>query len=357
MSNRTCFSLLALGTCCSVLFSPVLRAWGEEGHRMVNELALAALPPDFPNFVRAPENATRVVYLANVPDRWRNVDPYLKQVGGAWVDHFLDIEQLPDAGLDPTKVPSMRLDFALVFAAGRIANAQKFPPVDPATNSDHTKEWPGFAPWVIAEWYHRLRSAFGYLKAYEELGGTPEEMANARADIIYAMGLMGHYVGDCAQPLHTTTHHRGWVGPNPNGYSTWTGIHSWIDSGFIIKAGVKSADLLPRVKPAQAIALGTRDDGRDPFFVVAMDYIIAQHSQVEPLYKLEKAGKLGHDDQPITPDGRAFIEARLLVGGEMLARIWVTAWKNASPDPYLRTELARRMAPPPATATPTKSKP
>ena len=39
------------------------------------------------------------------------------------------------------------------------------------------------------------------------------------------MGVMGHYVGDCAQPLHTTKHHNGWVGENPHGYTTWPGLH------------------------------------------------------------------------------------------------------------------------------------
>jgi hypothetical protein len=351
---RTRLIAFAFAAFCATSITPALRAWGEEGHKMVNQLALASLPADFPAFVRAPENATRVIYLANIPDRWRNADPFLKQVGGAWVDHFLDLEQLPEAGLDPKKVPSLRLDFALVFAAGRIAHAKNFPAIDPATNADHTKEWPGFAPWAIAEWYHKLRSAFGYLKAFEEMGGTPEEIANAKADALYAMGVMGHYIGDCAQPLHTTNSHNGWVGPNPNGYTTWPGFHSWIDSGFINKAGVKPAELLPRVKTAEPFALGPREDGRDPFFVVAMDYIIAQHVQVEPLYKLEKAALLGHGEQPITNEARAFFADRLLTGADMLARVWVTAWKNASPDTYLRTALTRRNAPP---AQPKKSNP
>jgi hypothetical protein len=336
----------------SLVVPHLVHAWGDEGHRMVNQLALAALPKDFPEFARAPGNAERVVFLANVPDRWRNADPYLKQVGGAWEDHFLDIEQLPLAGLDPKTVPSLRLNFALVFAAGRAAHSEKFAAIDPATNLDHTKEWAGFAPWGMAEGFHRLRAAFGYLKAFEELGGTPDEIANAKADVVYAMGVLGHYVGDCAQPLHTTMHHNGWVGPNPNGYSTWPGFHAWIDSGFITKAGITPPDLLPRMKPAEPLALGVREDGRDPFFCAMMDYIIAQNELVEPLYKLEKAGLMGHGDQPVTPEARAFIEARLQTGADMLARVWVTAWKTAPVDTYLRTQLARRLAPAPGTTPP-----
>jgi hypothetical protein len=346
---------LALAPLCVAAIAPALHAWGDEGHQTVNRLALAALPADFPAFVREPANTQRVVFLANVPDRWRNADPFLKQSGGAWVDHFLDIEQFPMAGLDPKTVPSTRLDFALMFAAGRIAHAERFPPLDPAKNLDHTKEWPGFAPWGIAECYHRLRAAFGYLKAYEELKGTPEEIANSRADIVYWMGVMGHYVGDCAQPLHTTNSHDGWVGPNPKGYSTALGIHPWIDSGFIAKAGVKAADLIPRMKPVEAIALGPRDDGRDPFFVVAMDYIIAQNKKVEPLYELDKAKLLGQGDLPITAEARDFIEGQLIVGGDMLARVWVTAWKNAPLDTFLRTSLGKRLES--AAAAPKKSNP
>ncbi|HTI50658.1 MAG TPA: hypothetical protein VL475_06900 [Planctomycetaceae bacterium] len=331
-------------------------AWDYEGHRMVNQLALSALPKEFPAFVREPANVDRIIYLANLPDRWRNVDPWLQHSGPSWTDHFIDIEQLVDAGIDPKTVPSQRYSFALMFAAGRIAHAEKFRAIDPAKNAAHTYEWPGFSPWAITEWYQKLRSAFACLKAYEEVNGTPEEIANAKADIIYTMGVIGHYIADSAQPLHTTESHHGWFGPNPNGYTTAFAIHSWIDSGFIGKAAIKSADLAPRVKTVQALALPNPMDGRDPFFVVTMDYILASFAQVEPLYKLEKAGLLGMGDQPITPEGRAFIEGRLLRGTEMLAQVWLTAWKTAPVDTYLRTEILGKRAGG-AGPVPKKSKP
>lgn len=319
------------------------QAWDAEGHRIVNQVALYALPADFPAFARAAAATDRILHMANVPDRWRNVDPALKQVGGSWTDHFLDIEQLPDAGLDPKTVPSLRLDFALMFAAGRIAHAERFAMVDPTKNAGHTSEWPGFAPWAITENFHKLRSAFGYLKAYQEVGGTPSEIANAQADVLYAMGLLGHSVADCAQPLHTTVHHNGWVGPNPNGYTTWPRIHTWCDGGFLAKAGLKATDLQTRVTVAEPMPLPQRADDRDPLFVAVMDYILAQHAKVEPLYQLEKAGLLGNKPElPVTPEARAFFEGQLLAGGQMLARLWVTAWKSAPLDTFLREQLVRR---------------
>lgn len=323
----------------------VLHAWDYEGHRIVNQLALASLPKDFPSFVRDPAAAERIAYLAGEPDRWRNVDPWLRQAGPSWTEHFLDVEQLLFAGLDPHTVPSLRYDFALAFAAGRAAHPDKFPAIDSTKDTDHTREWCGFAPWAIAEYAAKLRSAFSYLKAFEDVGGTPEEIANAHADVVYIMGVMGHYVGDCAQPLHTTIHHNGWVGDNPNGYSTWPGFHSWIDGGFVAKAKIKSGELVPRISTAEPLALPAPEDGRDPFFVVAMDYVLVGNALVEPLYRLEKAGLLGHGEQPITTEGRAFVEGQLLRGGAMLGRIWVTAWKTAPVDTYLRTQLAKRLAP------------
>ena len=338
-----------------LLLAPAAHAWDYDGHRTVNQLALAALPVDFPVFVREPDNAERIAFLAGEADRWRNVpDLPIKQSGGSWTDHFCDLEQIPHAGLDLATLPSFRYDFAVQFAAGRAAHPENFPPIDPAKNSDHTAEWPGFAPWAITEYFERLRSAFSYLKVLEELG-RPAEIANARANVVYLMGVMGHYVGDCAQPLHTTIHHNGWVGDNPNGYSTWKNLHSWIDGGFFSKAGITTASLAPRVAPATLIPLNARPDGRDPMFVSVLDYLVAQNHLVEPLYRLEKdgkfsdelehAGKFHQDTQPVNAEGRAFIEGQLLVGGHMLGSIWLTAWKLAVPDTYLRTQLLKRPMP------------
>lgn len=329
-----------------------LSAWDYEGHRIVNQLALAGLPEDFPAFVREPANAERIAFLSGEPDRWRNVpDLPLKQSGGSWTDHFCDLEQLVDAGLDPATVSSFRYDFITAFAAGRAQHADKFPSIDPAKNSDHTREWPGFAPWAIEEYYAKIKSAFYYLKVFEELG-TPDEIANAKANALYVMGVMGHYVGDCAQPLHTTVHHNGWTGPNPNGYTTWPGFHSWIDGGFLFKAHITKEGLVSRVTPAMPLNTASRTDGRDPVFAAVMDYLIAQNRLVEPLYRLEKEGKLSDELEktdrtkahpgPVDPEGRAFVEGQLLKGGQMLAALWTTAWRNAGPDIYLRAQLLKR---------------
>lgn len=325
--------------------TPALRAWDYAGHRLVNQVALAALPSDFPSFVRTAENAERIAFLAGEADRWRNAPQDVPLQHSSSPDHYLDLEELGQAGLDLAKLPSNRYEFALQFAAGRAAHPEHFPAIDPARNLDHTREWPGFAPWAVAEYFGKLQSGFSYLKVYRELG-TPEEIANAERDIVYIMGVMGHFVGDSAQPLHATIHHHGWVGPNPNGYTTWSGIHAWIDGGLIGKAGINFSELAPRVTSAEPISLAAREDHRDPIFVAALGYLGDQNKLVEPLYQLHKAGKLGDRDQPVSEEGRAFVDRQLLSGGEMLASIWLTAWRTAPDDKFLRSFLAMRNAKP-----------
>jgi len=321
-------------------------AWDYDGHRIANEVALASLPADFPAFVRDAAKAERVAWLCSEPDRWRSgVDLPLRHVNG--VDHYLDVEALAEAGLDAATVSSFRYEFAVQFAAGRAAHPQNFPEIDPAKDSDRSRAWPGFLPWTITEYYGKLRADFSRLKVLRELG-TPDEIAQTEASIIEVMGVMGHYVADTAQPLHTTKHHNGWVGPNPSGYTTWPKFHSWIDSGFLLKAGITFADVRARVKPAEPLTLAAAADGRDPMFNAVMDYVLAQHAKMELTYQLEKAGKLNHDNRPADSEGRAFIEGCLLTGGEMLGRIWVTAWRNAAPDPYLRSQLVMKKPAAPA---------
>lgn len=329
----------------ALLASGPVQGWDHPGHRIINQLALAALPADFPAFVHAPANVARIGFLAGEPDRWSHApDAPLKHV--SWPDHFLDVDVLSDAGLDPHTVASFRYDFAVAYAAGRKAHPDKFAPINPAKNADHTQEWQGFLPWTITEYYGKLRSEFASLKVYQEVG-TPEEAANAEADVIHTMGLMGHFVGDCAQPLHTSRHHDGWVGPNPHGYTTSAvkGFHTWIDSGFIRKAGIEYAPIASRVVPAQPIPLAPGASGRDPVFDAVMDFLLAQNQLVEPLYIMEKAGQLSRgQNEIILPQSRTFFETQLLSGGEMLARIWLTAWRAAAPDTYLRGVLLRRQA-------------
>jgi hypothetical protein len=314
--------------------------WDYEGHRAVNQLALASLPKNFPAFALTPEARERITFLAGEPDRWRNSDELsLAQANGT--DHYIDMEQLDDYGLTPQNLPAFRYDFAARLAVERATHSTKFAAIDPMKNRDHTRELMGFLPWAIVENEAKLRSCFSYLKAFQDHGGTPEEISNAQQNILYIMGVMGHYVGDGSQPLHATKHHHGWVGNNPHGYSTNFSFHAWIDGGFFRKmGGIKVETLAGKVRPAKIVGDPLQ---QGDLFKQVMAYLLETEKEVEPLYQLEKEHKLTPENEKAN-EGQAFLDAQLVKGGQMLGDLWFSAWQQATEDKYLIRTLNDRKA-------------
>jgi hypothetical protein len=322
-------------------------AWDYEGHHAVNELALASLPPDFPAFALAPDTRVRIAYLAGEADRWRNemnvrngTGIALGHVNGP--DHYLDLEDIYLYDLKPETLPPLRYDFVADIVKARAAHPERFPAIDPARDSDHTRELSGFLPWAITENYEKLQSSFSTLKALQKFGGSQSDIANVQQNIIYVMGVMGHFVGDASQPLHTTKHFNGWVGDNPNNYTTDHSFHQFIDGGFFRKTGgIDVKKLSTKIQPAQKIAAVSDPNG---IFKTSVDFIVANNQLVEPLYKLEKDGKLS-DQGDAGAEGRAFLEGQLVKSGQLLGNLWYTAWATAPEDTYLERSLQQQAAP------------
>lgn len=317
-------------------------AWDYEGHRLVNQLALASLPTNFPAFARTADAQERIAFLAGEPDRWRN-SPNEEFKHATSPDHYIDVEELAVYGLKPETLSPFRYDFVAELAKARAAHPEKFPAIDPAKNADHTRELVGLLPWAINENYAKLKSEFSYLKALQEAGGTAEEIANAQANIVYTMGVMGHFVGDSTQPLHTTVHHHGWVGENPNHYPTNGTIHAWIDGGFIAKAHIENdlADMKKKIHPAQIVAWNGKPVESEQMFPAVVAFIVEQNKLVEPLYQLDKEHKLSGKDE-LGLQGKPFIEGQLEKGGQMLGDIWYSAWQQAPEDTFLKRQLEKR---------------
>src|SRR4051812_2207324 len=101
-----------------LLVAKTSSAWDYEGHRVVNQLALASLPTNFPAFVFAPQAKERVAFLAGEPDRWRNT-PDLPLQHCQEPEHFMDLEELTQLGLDAQMLPPFRYDFVSQVAAAR----------------------------------------------------------------------------------------------------------------------------------------------------------------------------------------------------------------------------------------------
>ena len=290
----------AAGLVCALAQPQAARAWGNEGHRLINRLAASTLPAGVPAFLRSEAAVNEIEYLGPEPDRWRSAaEPELSAAQAP--EHFIDLEPADALGL----LPRQRLDFeAKVFAAGE------------------RPEKIGLQPWEATEVWERLKSA---LREYRRLAAAGQDTRGVEAAAIFYAGWLGHYVGDGSQPLHTTIRYNGWTGPNPNGYTTGHQIH-WQFEGPFVAANLHEPEVRAKMTEAKAI------EG-DPFGSYVA-YMRHTNSYVEKVYQLEKAGGFVGAG---TAESREFTAERLAAGASMLRDMVYTAWLESAkpvPDPY-----------------------
>jgi len=274
-------------------------AWGAHGHMIAAKAAALALPEEMPAFFR--EAADQLAYLNPEPDRWRTdtearTDPALRD--GFNADHFIRIESVPATALS---APNRFAYLAELRAAGV-----------------EVPESVGVAPFRILELFQRLRAEFRLWRQ------APDEKTRRWIEqrIINDAGVLGHYVTDVANPLHTTMHHHGWMGDNPGGYATDREVHSRFE-GRYVQARFVHADIASLVAPTPSVL-------EDPRRAI-LQHVRASHDRVETLYQIDKRSRF--DENTTAEENRSFTAERLASGATMLRDLWWTAWvTSASPE-------------------------
>ena len=304
---------------CLLVVGSASPAWGwnAHGHRTITLLALDGLKAETPAWLRQPEIAARIASQSNEPDRWRGTRrPSINH--DANTEHYLDVEDLERYGLSLPNLPRLRYEYIKAMVMADPDRAIKY---DTAKDPDRAQEWPGFLAHAIDEHYDKLRASFNTLRILEAINDPAREFARlqARENVIYEMGILSHLVGDATQPLHTTRHHHGWVGPNPNGYTTDRGFHAYID-GRILEIHALGYEAL-KGKVTFDREINSSEPWRD--FIELLDRSFAQ---VEPLYILKRDGTLEQDP------GKEFITERLTDGASMLAALYNGAWDLSRPS-------------------------
>ena len=242
-------------------------AWGMDGHMMINRIAGANLPADVPAFLRSPAALDALEYYGPEPDRWRSpAEPELSAAQAP--EHFIDLEYADLAG----PLPRRRYDYIRALVAAK------------------------------------------------------KDTKPSECEITFLAGWLGHYVADGSQPLHTSIQYNGWVGPNPNGYTTEHQIHALFESTYV-HANVKPGDFAPLVAAAKPVVMGD-------VFNEYMAYLRHSNSLVEQTYQLDKTGAFTGAG---TPAGKAFVDRQLAAGAVELRDMIYTAWiKSAEPVPAYR---------------------
>lgn len=291
-------------------------AWGNTGHRLIGVAAVRALPDELPAFLRTPGAAAEVGELSREPDRTKGGgQPHDRERDTA---HFIDMDdsaRVMDArGMSIDALPTLKSEYdAALIAAGLEVNDA------------------GYLPYAIMDGYQQLVRDFATwraLNAAEARERDPGKRAWYREDrlrrealILRDMGYLGHYVGDGAQPHHTTIHYNGWSRdtPNPEGFTTSRQTHGQFEGAFTAR--------IARLDAVEAAMPAPRLDGFEMRPRVAT-YLKTTLAEVLPFYRLEKAGGF----REVDARGAAFATARLGAGAAELRDLYVLAWRDAADD-------------------------
>lgn len=284
-------------------------AWGNEGHVAINRVAAQKIPAAMPRFLRLAVG--EISYLGPEPDRWRSPSEFaLKNAQDP--DHFIDLERV--SWLDP--LPPGRYEFYRKLYEKR-ASILAHPDSDSSKNErpdDYLPERVGLQPYITMEVYGRLKAAF---REYRQRLATHQPTQAVQQAILFYAGWLGHYVADGSQPLHTTIQYNGWVGPNPNAYTTEHQIHGQFESAYMA-ANITAKDFAGLVKSPERL---------DDPFTRYIAYLKQSNGLVENVYALEKAGGFTGKG---SRDAFDFTTHRLAASSQMLLDLWYTAWLDSA---------------------------
>ena len=297
-------SFVAAAGAIAILGVPALLfAWGDAGHRIIGEAAALSMPPSTPAFFR--RAAKQLAYLNPEPDRWRDrgegsLDAALDR--GTAPEHFIDMEMVTPAVLDAALKARDRFGFLDTLAVAGVKGSVM-----------------GVLPFKILELSQQLRIDFRNWRA------APDSLKPwIEQRIIDDAGILGHYVADGANPLHTTIHYNGWTGANPNAYATDNRFHARFESIYV-GANVRLSDIAGRMDTLARVL--------PDFRAAIIEYLRASNPHTERLYQIDKSNPF--DVTTTAPDNRTYTLDRMTAGTRMLRDIWWTAWVTSATYPTL----------------------
>lgn len=253
--------------------------WWSGGHETVAEAAAARLPDDVPAFFR--NGGKHLAHFSVDPDRWKNRDTPLLRAAEEG-NHYLDMEDL-----DGKELPkSNRFDAMKMVYTELKKEPNKV----------------GLLPYAIIENYEKLKIGFSDYRK------SPTNTSIPMKCLVFG-GVMCHYTGDAAMPLHSTRDYDGKV--QADGTTKQKGIHAKID-GFPEKNKIT----------AEEVCRGLEAKKIDDVWAHVNKFIAESHTHVPKCYELDAAGAF---DKP-TAESRAFILARVRAGAQLTLDLWYTAW-------------------------------
>ena len=275
---------LLAGALLAVSGSPAF-AWFPAGHSLIARSAANIVPADVPSWFR--EGRSQIAHDAQDPDIHKNRGlPLMTEVEAP--RHYIDSELL--AG---NPLPEKRADFYDLCAKLNVKPGEV-----------------GELPYSLREWSERLCMDFAEARAYPN---NPY----IRAKTLVTAGVLAHYSGDCAMPLHVTLDHDG--RHLENGKSPKTGIHAKVD------------ELVERINPpASELEANQTLAPIDDIWPVINAEIASSRSHIDQTYALESLLPPATGEWTPSPQVRAFTVERARAGVNFTARLYAWAWTKSA---------------------------
>ena len=323
--NITVSFLLRLFLFSTILITGKSFAWGERGHDLITRVAvqnLRWLSNDDQALVKPFVSRDHMLaHLSNVPDIvWRA--PYMSDQDRAanFPTHFINLERVYQGVTDWDDVPLDYLQFV---------KDSKLVGLEPTQV--------GTAPWRIMQLYRELVRAL----ESSSMANTEKEFEQRVNVALLHAGLMSHFVGDLANPHHTTENYDGQL-------TGQHGLHAYFESDVVAELNMGLPQKIQEQAKQEWLNAYLHEEASrirlNPQRLV-WALLANSHTQLSRLLSLDKEFSLvtpGKD-----PDTRAerkppksvaaqyekFIEERLAIGASTLSHLWLLAWKEAgSPD-------------------------
>ncbi len=310
-------------------------AWGERGHdliaRVASRLVMERAPEDdgFAPIFFYKEHV--LGHLANVPDIvWRAMGKEIEDENGP--THYVDLEFVepkarPELKDMPLTVAALEAKMKALCAAPR--DGFKCPP-------EPTVKTSGSAPFRVQQLWKLMTGALA--KAKDAKG---KELNAAVDEALLYGGVMAHFVGDLANPWHTTDDY--------NGYATdQGGVHKYFEDDVVnvldlrfdqdvLDAAMKGpAPWLAKAKDPLELAWSlTLDSNARLASVRAMDAKLAvtKKGSSERGMHIKAERK---DPKSVRDALRPVLVERMAAASGTLARLWTMAWESAG-KPDLRS--------------------
>lgn len=314
-------------------------AWGERGHNAIARVATRLVAQNQDPEIAAlgallQKREHMLGHLANVPDIvWRSGGPDIDAANGP--SHFVDLDYILPASkkLSAKEAPA---DFeAFKKALAKNCGQKQLSCAPGETEADKISK-AGHAPFRVQ---HLSQELSKILAAVKKLESDPKAEAATRTALIdqalLYTGIIAHFVGDLANPHHTSADYDGW-------HNDQGGLHSYFESEQV---DAQALDLEQAIferarqdQPAQQIF---GKNPQDPL-MMAWQLTIASNARLDALHALDrehsllkksdKALRTKAERKPsnqVATQYRQFLVERLSIGSDALAWVWIAAWDTA----------------------------